>query len=283
MNPVAQALAETFIRDFWAADHAIGWTHSEQERQLWLTPNTLLVGRVDARGLTADGVPFFGEWKTLNNRRGRYIDDEKFKWRTSPQALTYGVLVEEAQMFTVRWAIKPGTRITEIAKTDFEWYTYTLDEVAHWRNQLIQVADEVRNNRTHVDLPWRTNFGNCFRYGRKYACPFFDKCTTQKWNESMGKPRTPHLDFEREMKNELDKYPSDLVVLDASRTSDYLECPEKYRNIWEGEGYQDESEALTIGSDFHDAIAKHIQSLIPAKSVGPDSPLLNGPIAMERS
>lgn len=261
MHPVATTCASTFIRDFWSADQAIKWTHSEEERQLWLTPNTLLVGRVDARGINADEHPFFGEWKTLSNHRARYIDDEKYKWRTDPQALTYGVLVPETRIFTVRWAIKPSDNGKYPAATDYEWYTYTDQEVEHWRSQLIQIADDMRRSRAGT-APWRTNFGNCFRYGRKYACPFFEKCSQQKWAESMEKPRTPHLEFERNLKNELDKYPPDLVVLDASRVGDYLECPEKYRRTWEGEGYQDSSDALEIGKDFHSLISTHITKLI---------------------
>ena len=79
----------------------------------------------------------------------------------------------------------------------------------------------------------------------------------------MGKPRIPHLMIEREQ-NSLDKakLARDTVVLDASRIGDYLECPEAYRRKWEGEGYQEESEALVIGTDFHQIVSQNISTLM---------------------
>lgn len=77
----------------------------------------------------------------------------------------------------------------------------------------------------------------------------------------MDKPRTPHLALERE--GGILHIPRDgIVVLDASRTGDYLECPESYRRKWEGEGYQETSKALEIGTEFHALIAEHIRGLI---------------------
>lgn len=232
---------------------------------LWLTPNTLLLGRVDARGRTGDGHEFFGEWKSLSNYKGRYIDDEKLKWRTDPQALTYGVLLSgECSRFTVRWAIKPDDKGKHPPTCAFEWYSYTPTEVEHWRTQLIEIADEIRQWRLSPRRPWRTNFSNCYRYGIRYACPFVDDCNNQAWVRTIT-PRVPHLEIERKIKNELDKYPPDLVILDASRVDDYLACPQAYRRKWEGDGYSEESEALTVGKDFHAAIAAHITRLIQAK------------------
>jgi hypothetical protein len=260
MHPLAQQLADVFMRDFGSADREIEWVVAEEERSLWLSPTTVLLGRVDARGRT-DGQPFFGEWKSLSNYRGRYIEEEKIKWRTDPQALTYGVLVPETSRFTVRWAIKPDTKGRGIA-TAFEWYTYTPVEIEHWRSQLLQIADEIRLWRKGP-IPWRTNFGNCFRYGIKYQCPFFDKCSRQAWSESMGAPRIPHLKIERDNIQMCGNMVGpNVVVLDASRVGDYLECPESYRRKWEGEGFQEENENLTIGTDFHKLISQHITSLV---------------------
>jgi len=250
---------------FASADREITWLAAEEERSLWLTSNTVLVGRVDARGLTGDSQSFFGEWKTMSAYRGRYMEEEKIKWRTDPQALTYGVLVPETSRFVVRWAVKPDDRSKyPVVKCDFEWYSYTPAEVTHWSLVLLDIANEIRENRKRLDW-WRTNFGNCYRYGMKYACPFVDKCNKQAWAEPMGKPRIPHLQIERDMLAKTVE--SDVVILDASRVGDYLECPESYRRKWEGEGFQEENEALTIGTDFHMLVAAHIKSLIGATYV----------------
>jgi hypothetical protein len=265
MHPLAERLASTFRTTFHSADQQITWQVAEEERLLWLTPQTALVGRVDARGLTVDSEAFFGEWKTLSSYKGRYIEDEKIKWRTDPQALTYGVLVPETHLFLVRWAIKPNDRKGSSPRCEFEWYTYNDQEVEHWRTQLIQIADEIRWWRTfRPNGPWRTNFGSCFSWGLKYACPFYDKCKRQAWGEAMDRPREEsHLKIENKMRGELDKLPPDLVILDASRTGDFLACPESYRRKWEGPGYNETSEALVIGTDFHSLIAQHIRRLMP--------------------
>jgi hypothetical protein len=262
MHAIAIPLADEFKRAFASADADITWLAAEEERSLWLTPNTLLIGKIDARGLTGDGHPFFADWKTLSNYRARYIEEEKQKWRTAPQALTYGVLLADwCNRFTVRWAIKPDARGNGIA-TAFEWYSYNEAELEHWRKQLIEMAQRIRIERLrndHPGGPWLTNFGNCFRYGMKYACPFFGKCSSQDWGRSLGSPRKPHSQLEEKMASESK---GDLVVLSSSRVGDYLECPESYRNKWEGEGFNETSEALDIGTDFHAMIATHIENMI---------------------
>jgi hypothetical protein len=261
VHPLAERLAQTFQRDFAAADREITWLAAEKERSLALSPNTILVGRVDAEGINSEGQLFFGEWKTMSNYRARYMDEEKAKWRSDPQALTYGVLVPETSLFTVRWAIKPYAKAKDggVCTTDFEWYRYSQSEIEHWRRTLLAIADEIRARRK-MGVPWLTNFNNCYRYGMKYACPFIDRCHHQRWQESMNHPRTPHLKIEPTIL--LDNGEPDLVILDASRTGDYLDCPESYRSKWEGEGYQEESEALTIGTDFHAAISSAIKTRI---------------------
>lgn len=254
MHPLSEQLAQQYISDFWSANHDITWLAVEEERQLQLDENTLLVGRVDARGRTPDGDLFFGEWKTASASKARRMADEKVKWRTDPQALTYGVLLgPETQRFTVRWALK-----TPKPQTDFEWYSYTLQEVEHWRRQLLGIAGEIRDWRSIQTEAWRTNRGNCYRYGVNYACPFIEGCHALDFHRVYGNPRVPHLEFERK----LDKSNNDLVVLDASRVGDYLECPEAYRKKWEGRGFSETSEALIIGTDFHSLVATHLRSLI---------------------
>lgn len=255
MNEQAEKLSRAFISDFWSANHEITWTAVEEERQLWLAPNVLLVGRVDARGLTSDGLPFFGEWKTASASKARRMNDEKLKWRTDPQALTYGVLLDGlTDRFTVRWALK-----TPQPATDFEWYTYTPEEVKHWRSTLLNLAGEIARDRVeHPEGPWLTNRGNCYRYGVAYKCPFIEGCHALDFARVYGAPRTPHLEFERSFDNR----GGEVVVIDASRIGDYLECPESYRKKWEAPGFHEENDNLVIGSEFHSLVATHLRTLI---------------------
>lgn len=273
MHPQAQALAQAFIGDFWAANHEIEWLAVEEERYLWLDDRTLLIGRVDARGVTGDGDKFFGEWKSGSAGKARRMTEEKIKWRRDPQALTYGVLLnDETRRFTVRWMLK-----TPKPQTAFEWYTYTTEEVEFWHAELLRIAEEIRGRRLEGRVPWLTNFESCYKFGLNYACPFIHTCphaVTQK----LGEGRIPHLLIEQEIKRGMlppwqgpinaDEYEgrlASLVVLDASRTSDYLNCPESYRRKWEGAGYHEETESLTIGSDMHTLIASHLRSLMVAR------------------
>jgi hypothetical protein len=253
---MAESLAKAWITDFYAANHTISWTAIEREVAVKIDDKTLLVGRVDAEGMTEDGEPFFGEWKTASASKARRMADEKAKWRRDPQALTYGVLLgDQTRRFTVRWALK-----TNPPQTDFEWYVYSDDELIHWGGQLREIARQIRSARHRGTQPWFTNVGNCYRHGVAYACPFVWTCPTQP-NMQIGDARTPHLEIERT----LDKSDPELVVLDASRVSDYLGCPEAYRRKWEGLGYSETSEALTIGSDFHALVAAHLKTLMKEK------------------
>jgi hypothetical protein len=263
MHPLAHSLAVTFQRDFASADREIEWVSAEEERALALAPDTLLIGRVDARGRTG-GEAFFGEWKTASPAKARRMDEVKAAWRTDPQALTYGVLLgPETRRFTVRWAIKTATPTTA-----FEWYSYTDAEIDHWRDQLLGIAHEIRCWRRDRDLhgrvAWRTNFGNCDRYGAKYMCPFFEpKCSHLAFAKPMNSPRTGHTELEKGVAAMMAANPQ-LVVLSGSRVDDYLGCPEAYRNKWEGAGYTEENENLTIGTDFHSLIRDYIRSMIHA-------------------
>jgi hypothetical protein len=256
MHSLASQLADNFIPHFSSADREITWLAVEEERQLELAPDTILIGKIDARGLTGDGVPFFGDWKTISNSRARYMDEEKVKWRTNPQALTYGVLVPEVKLFLVRWAIKPPKRGGP-AGADFEWYTYTQAEVDHWRSQLIGIADDIRACRRREVIPWRTNFSTCYKYGMAYACPFVDACMNQSW-QTPGE-RKPHSALEAKW---LDNRDESLVILSSSRVSDWLDCPESYRSKWEGKGFTEESETLAVGSDFHKLMEGHYGAMI---------------------
>jgi len=260
MHPLAEQLANQWITDFWSANHEIEWKATEQELRLDLSPNTILVGKCDALGYSS-GELFFGEWKTLSAGRARRMAEVKSQWTRGPQALTYGLLLgSQTRRFTVRWAIK-----TPKPTTDFEWYRYDQAELDHWRTQVLDIADEIRRRRAAGVVPWRTNFQNCYKYGAQYACRFVDTCPTQPLVQ-VGEPRVPHLDIEATGPLRPEGLSDDVVVLDATRLNEYLECSEKYRRAYEmhggGQGSQDQSEALIVGKDFHDLIANHINGLI---------------------
>lgn len=260
MNPLAVELANTWISDFWAPNHEITWLNVEQERQLWLDDRTVLIGKVDSQGLTPDGDKFFGEWKTKSDRWARRMGEVKAAWRFDPQSLTYGVLLgSESRRFTVRWALKTKPKPT----TDFEWYTYSEEELEAWKVQLKRIADQIRAERLSGAVPWLTNYTHCLRYGTKYACPFMDSCHSRRHNEKVGPERAPHTDLEAKVRAGEPPFDNpEIVVLSSSRMGDYLGCPESYRRFWEGDGFSEESEALTVGSDFHAIAAAHIRSLI---------------------
>jgi hypothetical protein len=260
MHPEALRLAEGFIKDFWSANHEIRWLGIEQERLLWLSPNTALVGKRDALGLTGDGKPFFADWKTASIGKKRFIKDEKRRWRLNPQALTYGVLNENdnAHHFTVRWVFK-----TEPVTTDFEWYEYEQSELKWWRGELLSIADQIRHWRSSSRTNWPVGLEHCTKYGENYRCPFRDEgCWIQNFSfrPSQMTPRTEsHLDIENDLR-QAKTGEEELVVLDATRVGDWIGCHEYYRRIWE-EGLHEESEALTIGHDFHEIIGAHLNKI----------------------
>lgn len=265
-HELALRLADGFRRDFSSADRSIKWTAAEAEHMIQLDDHTIIVGRIDAKGLmeSASNVwtPFFAEWKTINGYRARNMENVKNEWRMSPQSLTYGVLMPETQMFTVRWAIKPIKADGPI-NTDFEWFTFTPEEVAWWRSQLISIAEDIRRRRRQgLGQP---NITNCMKYGPRYACPLFaDGCSKLIFNpyvpEGMHTRDASHLEIENKLKADIND--PDLVILDASRIDTWFECEHKYFRFWEGQGLSEENENLIIGTDFHKAIATYIQSMI---------------------
>jgi hypothetical protein len=268
-HPQAEALAAAFISHFWSANREIKWTAVEEEASLWLAPDVVLVGRVDARGVTPDGRAFFADWKTASSGKLRFKDATKSQWRMSPQALTYGVLSPGVHDFTVRWAFK-----TEPPACDHEWYTFTDAETAWWRSELLGFAEEIRTlrnpeNRPTMRVNWPTNLNNCTKYGERYRCPFRDRgCWALDFGhvpDGMHPRESSHLAIENTLRAEK----GDIVVLDASRVSDFISCRELYRKLWErspnpgqGWGLQEESEALTVGTDFHDIIHQHILGIM---------------------
>jgi hypothetical protein len=264
MHPQAEALAAQFIANFWSANHEIQWGALEQEKLKWLNSSTALVGKIDAQGITAASKPFFGDWKTASKSKARGIKFEKIRWKMRPQSLTYGVLMADTCLdFTVRWAFK-----TDPITTDFEWYTYSQSEIDWWREELLNIAASIRAWRvsTKTSHPgWPTNLNHCDRYGEEYRCPFRDSGCWKlnfKFNPPTMHPRVEsHLQIENDIKLYWDGDDSKLVVLDASRVDDWINCHERYRRLWEGDGLTEDSEALTIGHDFHSIIETHLNQI----------------------
>lgn len=269
MHAQAEQLAEQFKKDFFAADHTVKWTAAEQTLTRWLSPNTVLVGTIDAQGITEAGEKFFADWKTIGVRAAGKNNSQmamvKSEWRLDPQALSYGVLMgDDCRQFTVRWAVK-----TTPVVTDYEWYTYTSAELDWWKGEVLSIADDIRMRRFDNAQPnWPTNLKNCTRYGWNFRCPLYDNgCTKLDFTSRPDgiAPRDHHLELEESLRTEYigkGGNPAELVVLSSSSIEMFLGCQEKYRRFYEGEGMSESGDALQIGTDFHLSIKDHIQSLI---------------------
>lgn len=254
-------LARGWKSHFSAADRELTWLAAEQEFKVHLDMNTILVGKVDAIGRDGQGELFFGEWKTASKWGAK---DWKQIWRMNPQSLSYGVLAESSYLgcrrFTVRKAFK-----SEPPTYDHAWFTYTPEELAYWREELKMIASEIRQYRLrNVSLPWPTNFNACFRYGAKYACPFFEPaCSQLKWTEA---PNGAVVQIsEMREKARLNGVSPDLVILSPTAVSTWLECRERFRKHYE-EGWtvpETEGDALWTGKTFHTIVGEYYQSLIP--------------------
>ena len=265
-TPDVDSLASGWVSHFWSADHSLTWHWAELEHSLWLTPNTLLVGRMDAGGENENGL-FFGEWKTANPRER---NTWKQVWRMNPQSLTYGVLANDyfkrtlgrgCSQFTVRKAFKSSP-----ATYDHAWYSYSNAELNHWRGQLIRIGAEIRAAGAG---PWETNWDNCFKFGINYACPHFeDGCSKMKWDIPMDAVRrVSHLEIERRL-NATERDIKGLVVLDATRVKTWLTCRERFRREYVENVATPVGEALQIGIDFHEAVGRHYQTLASLRAAG---------------
>ena len=273
----AHDIAQAWINHFWSADHELKWVAAEVEHSVWLTPNTLLAGRIDALGENDNGL-FFGEWKTANPREK---NTWKQVWRMNPQSLTYGVLSADwfkqrgqtCTQFTVRKAFKstPPT-------FDHAWYSYNEAELEHWKGQLVRIADQIRGGGPG---PWETNWTRCFQFGVNYACPHFEAgCSKMVFDiDPAGAKRQPHLEIERRLNdiklsglnyekglaiNLPERYSvgPDLVVLDATRVKEWLGCREKFRREYVHNVATPMTEALQLGIDCHDEWGNYYQTLV---------------------
>ena len=260
----AHDIAQAWISHFWSADHELKWIAAEVEHSVWLTPNTLLAGRIDALGENDNGL-FFGEWKTANPREAKTW---KQVWRMNPQSLTYGVLagdwfhhrypgkLGDCTQFTVRKAFKstPPT-------FDHAWYSYNEEELEHWRLQLIYIANEIRGDRPG---PWETNWTRCFQFGINYACPHFEEgCSKMVWEIAPDVPkRQPHLEIERRLNAPDALSNPEMVVLDATRVKEWLGCREKFRREYVHNVGTPMTEALQLGIDCHEEWGSYYQTLV---------------------
>lgn len=259
---------------FFSADRDMRWLFAELEHSMWLTPNTLLVGKIDAGGEWGDEL-FFGEWKTANPREK---NTWKQVWRLNPQSLTYGLLAgdhfkktlgRECNRFLVRKAFKSNPTTYDQA-----WYTYTPEELADWRTTLIGIANEIRAYGGERIKHWPTNWDNCFKFGMNYACPHFEEsCSKMKWDVPADTiRRVSHLETERRLNetNPLNLAPrprgeiceNELVVLDATRVKTWLGCRERFRREYVENVATPVGEALEIGIAFHEAVAQIYKAMV---------------------
>ncbi len=256
-------LIEGFLKKF--SPYDLAWTilHVEPEMFCWLDEFTLIVGRVDLIARNSTGDNFFGEWKTANPRRkGKWQSD----WIMSPQSLTYGFLTRYGKIYGAGNTIIPTINKFHVRAAlkskppsyEYEWFSYTDDEIAYWLTQIKAIAGEIRSLRLNApDGPWMPNFSYCNRYGDKYMCPFLaNGCSKLNWGNTKGLiEKTPHLQVIR------DNPDPKLVILDATRIDTYLNCREKYRQVNERHLDIADSEALGLGTAFHAGIAEYFRQL----------------------
>ena len=279
-EPVSEQLVEGYLKYFAKADSNITWLESELEIALWICPpscdacagkgymedgqecpfsKTVVMGKIDTVGQTADRELFFMDLKTSAPPPRNRINEWKQSWRMSPQALTYGLLIlqkyPDLRRFTVRRLYKSSP-----PTFDFEWFRFALPEIEWWRGELLRTADEIRRYRKEKREHWPPNFQRCFKYGLNYICPFFNPaCSQLKWSAvpEGATPRThSHLKIEDDFHAANtgtfgQPIRKGVVILGASRMETW-ECRERFRRNYE-EGGVNEPEAIarSIGTNTH--------------------------------
>lgn len=255
--PTVDDLVAGWIPHFASADRELKWLHLETEHSLWLDEDTLLLGKLDAEGLDTANNHFFADWKSIGPYRK--MEEVKATYCLDPQMLTYGVLLKHmAARFLVRWARK-----TSPPSYDFEWYRYNAVELAHWEDQLRRIAADIRLARKGKQ-PWITNYMNCYKYGTMYPCPFYSGCAVQDFNLITPElsPRVSHLKLERDLMEMVIR--PEVVILDATRTKEWLGCQERYRRTYEEGGHTEApGESLATGLAFHDLLHRYYTTLLP--------------------
>jgi hypothetical protein len=260
----AQSLAFGWVRHFAAADAALPYTHYETARVLQLSDTVLLAGIIDA-----EGDDFFAEFKTASPRGAKTWKKE---WLLSPQALTYGLLTGGKKRFLVRKAFKSAT-----PSYDHEWFEFGPHDLIGWQQEVLMIAAEIKTYRDAGFTRWPLNFEHgCFAYGPNYACPYWEhSCSkfrfdgpavgatlesaypgsggaTDTFDEFRGDNRLVLTDAMNAAPNS--------IILTATRIKNWMRCREKYRR--DQTTSFEPSDALLLGSRFHELIANYNRTLI---------------------
>jgi hypothetical protein len=262
MSEPLDSLVAGWKRHFAAADAAITWRGASERLEMELAPGVHLVGELDAWGDDANGELFFGEWKSANPREKKTW---KQVWRMNPQSLSYGVLAAArwpgTRRFTVRKAFKE-----QVPTYDHCWYRYSDAELEHWRNQLIEIAGDIR--RLNGQVPWQTNWNRCFKFGVNYACAYFEcACNKLDWaatpaGSTLG--GDPSWSATQQRAAIREKEP-DAIVLSPTMVSDWLDCEELFRRNHVELVTPAKNESLVLGGEFHQALGEYYTSLIPTE------------------
>lgn len=252
-TPTVDATVSGWLRHFASADRTIQaegrWLSAETELAHEIAPGVILAGRVDAIG-----TDFFGEWKTMNPRAKTGWRE---KWRFHPQTLTYGLLrhlciPSKANRFTIRIAFK-----SDPPSYDHEWFSYSDAEIETWRREVLHIAHQIQYNiaTTGPDKHWPLNPLSCYKYGPSYPCAYVRACHSSQFDIPIAGliPRVPHLVTETQNPSK--------IVIDATRITEYLECPEQFRRVYIRREVEPNSEALNFGSQFHELLGEYYKRL----------------------
>lgn len=260
LETTARMLVTGWATHFQSLDSKLNYTHVETARFLRIEEaKVLLVGIVDA-----EGPDFFSEHKTASPKGEKTWKKE---WLMSPQALTYGLLTGGTKRFLVRKAFKKTN-----PTFDHEWFEFSANDLSMWRRQVGIIGQEIRLYRKDEaadTIPWPLNLEHgCFAYGAAYPCPYWQSgCTKHNFNGPI--PGSTPFEFFPEFQGanrsmlaeQHQSIDTTWIVLSATRIKNWMRCREKYRR--DQELSFPPSEAMLLGSRFHDLIAQHYRRFLP--------------------
>ena len=251
---------------------------------LWLDPITLIVGVMDEvrRHIKTQRV----EGLELKTRRAPkvkkdgtlYKGDTEQDWLAeisdSPQLSVYGLGLYrgtfvgvdvprcEKAMVRVRAAIKSAPPQVWPTADDglFAFSVTLLDKVAA---SLLSAAQSIRAHRQTGTVPWQMIGSWCSQFGRD--CRFLTLCRSRQSPPDSLRPfKGGEEAGERAYAAAVDANPTtvvdgafiqDVVAFSASSYQSWGRCSELYRLETSGQYDKEESDALSVGSVFHLAIA----------------------------